>query len=101
MKYKIVQESHLRFKVYSRPRWWPFWTDRSTHYVSYDKPQEVQKYGGFWSDIGYKTTEYGWFSSSFGTQAEAKERIADLKRWAKTIREEKKETPQVVYTSDS
>lgn len=75
--YRILQKDNWYYVQY-RVWWWPFWSSYS-HYTSYDKPREVTKYGGLFSDIGYPGTEYGY-------STELANSLSEAKGWMKTLK---------------
>jgi len=76
--YRILQKDRWYYVQY-RVWWWPFW-DTYSHYESYDKPKEVTRYGGFWGDIGYPATDYGYSSKLASNLSEAETWMTTLKK---------------------
>ena len=96
MKYRIVKRSEDSYHVQSRANWWPFWTTDS-HYRFYDEPIKVEVHGGFFGDIVTEKTVHGTHSKGFWSEADAADRIAELKRRARE-RKIPKVKPKVVHT---
>jgi len=99
MKYRVVKWSSYSYRVEYRHNWWPFWTT-ATQYKSYESgPRKRERHGGFFRDIITEETVYGYHTSCFSSESEAKERIKSLKMLGVAKRNRKlNPKPQVVHT---